>query len=117
MLPSHNYTLPTGHEQGVYLALEIGGSTLRIALVELDGRGVKQERLRVRRMECSPIDATVRGLEGATFFDWMAGKIRNMLAAEQETPDHVHLAEPIRMGIAWSFPLELVCIVSPTFLR
>lgn len=102
MLPSHNYTLPTGHERGIYLALEVGGSTLRVALVELHGQGVSQERLRVRRIECSPIDANVRQLRELAFFDWIAARIGDMLAMEVNTK----MDEPLRMGIAWSFPIE-----------
>lgn len=102
MLPSHNYTLPTGQERGIYLALEVGGSTLRVALVELNGQGVNQERLRVRRIECSPIDAKVRQLRELAFFDWIAARIEDMLAMEVNTK----MDEPLRMGIAWSFPIE-----------
>lgn len=108
MLPSHNYTLPTGQERGVYLAVEIGGSNLRVALVELGSGAVNQERLRVRRMECSPISESVRQMENLTFFDWMAERIRDMLAVNEQSRDHMQLDEPLRMGIAWSFPLESV---------
>lgn len=106
MLPSHNYTLPTSQERGVYLAVEIGGSTLRVGLVDLGFRGSNHERWRVRRMECSPIDTTVRELGGLRFFDWMAERIGDMLAVDKKSCDHVQLDEPLRMGIAWSFPLE-----------
>ena len=102
MLPSYNYTLPTGQERGLYLALEIGGSTLRVALVQLYGKSVNHERLRVRRIKCSPIDAAVRQLKEVAFFDWIADRIRDMLAME----NHLTKAEPLRMGIAWSFPVE-----------
>lgn len=102
MLPSHNYVLPTGQERGIYLALEVGGSTLRVALVELHGRSVNQERLRVRRIVCSPIDASVRQLRELAFFDWIAARIGDMLAMEVNTK----MDEPLRMGIAWSFPIE-----------
>lgn len=102
MLPSHNYTLPTGHERGIYLALEIGGSTLRVALVQLYGKGIHQERVRVRRIKCSPIDAAVRQLKEVAFFDWIAERIRDMLAME----GHLTMTEALRMGIAWSFPVE-----------
>lgn len=108
MLPSHNYTLPTGQERGVYLAVEIGGSTLRVALVDLGSKGERQECWRVRRMECSPIDTSVRELEGLYFFDWMAERIRDTLAVDRKSHDHMQLEEPLRMGIAWSFPLESV---------
>ncbi|MCJ1464831.1 hypothetical protein MMC07_003446 [Pseudocyphellaria aurata] len=112
MLPSHNYVLPTGQERGIYLALEVGGSTLRVALVELHGRSVKQERLRVRRIECSPIDANVRQLRELAFFDWIAARIADMLAMEVNTK----MDEPLRMGIAWSFPIDQTSIRSGNVL-
>lgn len=102
MLPSYNYTLPAGQEQGTYLALEVGGSNLRIALVELDGHATGHRSLRVRRTESSPIDANIRQLAGFAFFDWIAERIRCMLAI----PNQLRLAEPIRLGVAWAFPVE-----------
>src|ERR1700712_2323774 len=35
MLPSYCHALPTGKEVGTYVSLDVGGSTLRIALIEL----------------------------------------------------------------------------------
>lgn len=108
MLPSHNYTLPNGKEHGTYLALEVGGSTLRVALVDLSGRNKSRRSLRIRRIVSSTIDNEVRNLRGVAFFDWMAGKIGEMLSADRESPDYMQLKEPLPMGIAWSFPIELV---------
>ncbi len=108
MLPSHNYTLPDGEEKGTYLALEVGGSTLRVATVELSGRSHGSECLRVRRMECSPIDSHVRKLEGLSFFDWIAERIADMLVMDKEAYEHMLRVEPLHMGIAWAFPIELV---------
>ena len=108
MLPSHNYTLPSGEEKGTYLALEVGGSTLRVATVELSGRSTGPECLRVRRMECSPIDSNVRKLQGLSFFDWIAERIADMLVMDKEAYDHMLKVEPLHMGIAWAFPIELV---------
>ncbi|KAL8692325.1 MAG: hypothetical protein Q9218_002618 [Villophora microphyllina] len=110
MLPSHNYTLPDGKEHGTYLGLEVGGSTLRVALVELDGRTSSRQPLRIRRMVTSSIDNQVRDLRGLAFFDWIAGKIGEMLSADREAHDYMQLREPIPMGIAWSFPIEFVSL-------
>ena len=103
MLPSFNYTLPTGDERGTYLAIEVGGSNLRIALVRLRGRNRRKDSLQIRRTTTSPISRDVRELKGYSFFDWMAGKIRDMLILEGEMRED---AEPLRMGVAWSFPIE-----------
>ena len=104
MLPSFNHTLPTGHEAGTYLALDVGGSTLRIALVELYGKSYRTKGLRIIQMTVSPIDDVVRRLPGASFFDWIAEKIADMLA---DCPEHNgNGVEPLPAGLSWSFPVE-----------
>ncbi|KAL8786781.1 MAG: hypothetical protein Q9213_002602 [Squamulea squamosa] len=112
MLPSHNYTLPNGKEHGTYLALEVGGSTLRVALVDLNGRALSTQSLKIRRIVTSTIDNRVRDLRGLAFFDWIAEKVGEMLSADSAACDHVELKEPIPMGIAWSFPIESVPRIS-----
>ncbi|KAL8913945.1 MAG: hypothetical protein Q9171_001330 [Xanthocarpia ochracea] len=116
MLPSHNYTLPNGKEHGTYLALEVGGSTLRVALVDLHGRASSRQSLRIRRIATSTIDNRVRGLRGLAFFDWIAEKIGEMLSADKEACDYMQLEEPIPMGIAWSFPIDQTSIRSGNIL-
>ena len=105
MLPSFNYTLPTGQEQGVYLAVEVGGSNLRMALVDLYGRHRRPDCLQLRRLTASPITREVRYLKEYAFFDWMDVQIREMLVLEGETRTN---EEALRMGVAWSFPIEYV---------
>lgn len=106
MLPSHLYKLPSGKETGVYLALSVGGSNLEVALLELRGQDVSGERVRVRRMESWPIEAGLKDLDGAAFFDWMAHKIKVVHDQDGSARHHVPSTEPLRLGIAWSFPLE-----------
>ncbi|KAL6718562.1 N-acetylglucosamine kinase 1 [Lecanora helva] len=106
MLPSFNYILPTGEELGTYLALEVGGSNLRMALVELLGRRHEQESMRIKHTLCFPIDSSVRQLQDHAFFDWMAEKIREMLLLHNETKHSTEETEPLRMGVAWSFPID-----------
>ncbi|KAI4272170.1 MAG: hypothetical protein LQ337_005484 [Flavoplaca oasis] len=108
MLPSHNYTLPNGREHGTYLALEVGGSTLRVALLELNGRASTQS-VRICRTVASNIDNRVRNLKGLQFFDWIAAQVQEMFSGDQEACDHMPPnSQPISMGIAWSFPIESV---------
>ncbi|KAI4096677.1 MAG: hypothetical protein LQ344_000817 [Seirophora lacunosa] len=106
MLPSHNYTLPNGMEHGTYLAVEVGGSTLRVALVDLSGRNKPRRPLRIRRLVSSTIDHDVRDLRGVLFFDWIARKIGEMLVTDGEAGDRMQFKEPLPMGIAWSFPID-----------
>ncbi|KAI1472249.1 hexokinase [Daldinia caldariorum] len=103
MLPSFNHLLPTGKECGQYLALDVGGSTLRVALVELRGRGTPGKESEIVRMVSFKITPEVKKLEGMSFFDWMAARIHEVIRK-----DISHDQEVIPMGLAWSFPVEQV---------
>ncbi|GAB7364588.1 hypothetical protein MBLNU230_g5395t1 [Neophaeotheca triangularis] len=106
MLPSYHHTLPTGTEEGDFLTLDVGGSTLRIALVRLTGRrpGTEGDTLQTTRIRSFPIDKAVRDLEGQKFFDWMAERIEDMLS-EYNRMEGTNNAK-LDMGVAWSFPIE-----------
>lgn len=111
MLPSLNYELPTGQEQGTFLALEVGGSNLRMALVELNGRDLG---MRIQQTMCFPIDTDIRQLKEYAFFDWMAERIGELLGVEAKPSGYTAGNGPLPMGVAWSFPLESVQTMGPT---
>jgi hexokinase len=102
MLPSFNRLLPTGKEIGQYLALDVGGSTLRVALVELRGREASGRECEIVRMISFKITPEIKRLEGMAFFDWMAGRIHEVIHKEAVADTQ----DPIPMGLAWSFPVE-----------
>lgn len=107
MLPSFNHALPTGKEDGTYLAMDLGGSTFRVALVQLS---TSEQNIRVVRMVSSRIDENVKQLEGKAFFDWMAEKIAHTL---DEGPEkHGHGPDPLPMGLSWSFPIDQTSVRS-----
>ncbi|KAF4465723.1 hexokinase [Fusarium albosuccineum] len=105
MLPSYSHQLPRGTECGRFLALDVGGSTLRVALVELRGRisnmGEESKIVSIQNFHISP---EIKALEGMAFFDWMAEKILETLAAELD--EHRSPGHPLPMSMAWSFPIE-----------
>ncbi|KAF2236741.1 actin-like ATPase domain-containing protein [Viridothelium virens] len=113
MLPSYNHTLPTGHERGTYLALDVGGSTFRVALVKLGGVGEKS--MEIKTMQCHKIGNSVRLLEGHAFFDWMAARIQETLDGYDKSV--AHGSESLPMGLSWSFPIEQTSIRSGTLLQ
>jgi hexokinase len=104
MLPSYKYTLPTGHERGSYLALDIGGSTCRVALVELSGRDNGRECISIVKMNSYRIGNTIKALRGQDFFEWIAGKIGETL--QDPALSQLHGTEPLSMGLSWSFPIQ-----------
>jgi hypothetical protein len=104
MLPSYNHQLPNGCERGQYLALDVGGSTLRVALVELrsrEARGCESGIIRMKSFEIGPV---VKDLEGMAFFNWMAARIVETVAEHVKQDDGSE--KPLPMGLAWSFPIE-----------
>lgn len=108
MLPSYNDKLPTGLEHGTYLALDVGGSTFRVAVVELNGKQPGAKSMRIVSMKSYKIDNSVRYLQGNSFFDWMAEKIEASIADLKRNSG----SETFGMGLAWSFPVEYVVSVS-----
>lgn len=102
MLPSYNHALPDGNERGTFLALDVGGSNLRVALVELRGRSA-DDPMQISKMETWPIDNSVRALEGLAFFDWLAARIEHMLT--QAGGLYGINPTPVAVGLAWSFPI------------
>ena len=75
MLPSFHYALPTGHESGDFVALDVGGSTFRIAIVHLSGKESAGDVMDIKRMKSFVIDQSIRDLKGKAFLDWMAARI------------------------------------------
>lgn len=104
MLPSYNHQLPTRSEHGHYLALDVGGSTLRVALVQLGGKDAHGCESRILRLDSFKILPAVKNLQGTAFFNWMAQRIVDTVAkhvGSENTP-----ANPLLLGLAWSFPIE-----------
>ncbi|KAK0385150.1 hypothetical protein NLU13_7628 [Sarocladium strictum] len=105
MLPSYSHQLPTGNERGQYLALDVGGSTLRVALVQLRGRSAETKlQSEILESRSFKIDKPIKDLEGMAFFEWMASRINETLSGglkNEYDPEH-----PLPMALAWSFPIE-----------
>ena len=105
MLPSFCHSLPRGNEIGHFLALDVGGSTLRVALVRLNGRQSLGETVSILKSRHHVIDNDARGLVGQAFFSWMAGRIADTLEGAGSL---LNGGEPLKAGLAWSFPVEYV---------
>lgn len=104
MLPSFCHTLPTGQEKGTFIALDVGGSTFRVALVELSTRSEAGGGMSIKHMNVNKINEQIRRLPAKDFFAWMAGKIEDML--QQCKDSQIPRDESISIGLAWSFPIE-----------
>ncbi|AOA61341.1 Putative hexokinase [Komagataella phaffii CBS 7435] len=90
-----NSSTPTGNECGTCLVVELGGSTLRIAVLRLEKR--KYENLYQRDWTLTESDKVI----DLKFFDEIAQKITNIPSLRSHFRN-----DTIRIGISWSFPLE-----------
>lgn len=106
MLPSYSHQLPTGQEHGQYLALDVGGSTLRVALVKLSGRSSSTVGSDgdIVSMQNFKITRDIKNLEGMAFFNWMAARIKETLSSSLKQENAMD--KPIPVALAWSFPIE-----------
>jgi len=96
MLPSF-LTKPTGQEKGVYLAVDFGGTNVRVLTVELQGNGAYrtlQRRSFPLRDRAKGYDLTTRETAGGDLFGFIAGQIAAILALSQAYP----------LGFTFSFP-------------
>ena len=96
MLPSFIGS-PTGQEQGQVAAVDFGGTNVRVLLVELSGKG--QTRIIDRRSfplkdKLGHYDYTAASASGPELFDFIAGKINEIVPAGGAYP----------LGHTFSFP-------------
>lgn len=96
MIPSYLGS-PAGQERGEYLALDFGGTNVRILLVELLGEG----RFIIKEQDCFSLrggeeefDCTAAGVTGRELFRFIAGRIKRLAARGKAR----------RLGFTFSYP-------------
>lgn len=81
MLPSH-LGKPGGHERGLFLALDFGGSNVRVQLIELCGQGkwlVRGQTAAPLRDPAGAYDHTAADATGEQLFDFLAARIATLV--------------------------------------
>jgi hexokinase len=104
MIPSFVTKMPTGNEIGTFLSLDLGGTNLRIAAVELKGTGKSV----VHELKRRPTVELKTG-EGSVFFDWIADAIHDLVTVDAKhlfSQAQVEGKETLALGVCWSFPVE-----------
>ncbi|KAI8979542.1 hypothetical protein BDF20DRAFT_974593 [Mycotypha africana] len=114
MIPSYVTALPTGDEKGTYLALDLGGSTLRVCAVEL--RQAKRSNVKVTELKrhIAPNDP-LRTSGAVAFFDWIVDAIDELLTMISAAASST--SEPLSLGVCWSFPIDQTSISTGKILR
>lgn len=108
MIPTFVTGLPDGTEQGTFLAMDLGGTNLRVCAITLKGGGdvsIKQEKYKVQdSLKLGPV---------ADLFSYMAESVDVFLNEnEVDTQDD----ETLSMGFTFSFPIQQRSIDSGTLL-
>ncbi|KAL9622719.1 MAG: hypothetical protein Q9160_003029 [Pyrenula sp. 1 TL-2023] len=125
-LPTPVTKLPTGNETGSFLSIDVGGSNLRVAFIDLLGEEADQEistngkersretikkaqRQRVqRRLEKAwPIGEHLKMDKVDDLFAWIGDCIAEVVADRLSSSDVKHKKPPeeLEMGITFSFPM------------
>jgi hexokinase len=108
MIPSYLQTVPHGKEKGTFLALDLGGTNLRVCEVTLLGDSkwtMKQQKYKVS-------DALKVG-EVTALFDYIAGSVDHFLTeiGTSATED-----EKLHLGFTFSFPVLQSAIAAGTLI-
>lgn len=122
-LPTPVSKLPSGLETGRYLAIDVGGSNLRVAFIELLGDTAEPDMARTRAAErplkkaqtqrvkrtlekAWPIQEHLKMDKAEDLFAWIGDCIAEVVA-ESLTSDATKgsVPEELEMGITFSFPI------------
>ncbi|KAK9450512.1 hexokinase-domain-containing protein [Limtongia smithiae] len=118
MLPSYVTSVPTGEEKGVFLAVDLGGTNLRVCSVHLDGNGKFKIVASKSPLTKKLMTGTAEGL-----FSFIAEQVRDFLAKHiderfaEEQPHAGSTGHYFKLGFTFSFPVVQTGINSGTLLR
>ncbi|OVA12485.1 Hexokinase [Macleaya cordata] len=113
MLISYVDNLPTGDEQGLFYALDLGGTNFRVLRVQLGGkerRVIKQEFTEVS------IPPPLMVASSSELFDFIAEELAKFVATEGED-FHLAPGRQRELGFTFSFPVKQLSIASGTLIR
>ncbi|CAM1507570.1 Fc.00g072110.m01.CDS01 [Cosmosporella sp. VM-42] len=115
MLPSFLNKFPDNTECGEFLCLEVGGSTLRAALVRLyEAKGPAREPPEVLDMQSWCITKELKSSNGESFIRWIARTVAGMLKKRQVSMYGEDSS--LKACLTWSFPFEQEAIDRGTIL-
>lgn len=113
MVPSYVTGVPTGKEVGTFLALDLGGTNLRVCLIKFESEGnmsIKQQKYTILE--------TYKTGEARQLFDFLANCIDKFLA-ELDKTDYKGSSRKggkLNLGFTFSFPVEQTAIDKGTLI-
>ncbi|KZT26882.1 hypothetical protein NEOLEDRAFT_1177072 [Neolentinus lepideus HHB14362 ss-1] len=101
MIPSFVTGVPDGTETGTFLALDLGGTNLRVCEVELHGNNtftLRQQKYKVSE--------TLKTGEATVLFDYLADSVDEFLTDYASSSAPQGDLDRIPLGLTFSFPVE-----------
>ncbi|EJF58279.1 hexokinase-domain-containing protein [Dichomitus squalens] len=98
MIPTYVFGWPKGDETGNFLAVDLGGTNLRVCLVTLEGKGkfeITQAKYRLSEEQ--------KQEEGQKLFDFCGGCLKAFVDANQET-GLIPKGSILPLGFTFSYP-------------
>ncbi|KAF9268275.1 hexokinase [Marasmius fiardii PR-910] len=111
MIPSFVTGVPDGTETGTFLALDLGGTNLRVCEVILNGD--KTFSLRQQKYKVSD---TLKTGEATVLFDYLAASVDAFLTSHAPPPDFDPKYDTVHLGLTFSFPVEQTALDSGKIL-
>ncbi|WVO12864.1 hypothetical protein L204_100472 [Cryptococcus depauperatus] len=113
MIPAFVTGVPDGSEEGAFLALDLGGTNLRVCLVLLQGN----HKFQIKQQKYKVSQALKEG-ESRELFDYIAESVDAFLTDVQAQDDIPIFAssESMHLGFTFSFPVEQTAIDAGTLL-
>jgi hexokinase len=112
MIPTFVTSVPTGREKGTFLAIDLGGTNVRVCSVKLNGDSTYE----ILQEKAAVPHALMVG-NSAEFFDYMAEQLGAFLKKHHGE----HLAregeERFKMGFTFSFPVDQTSLNRGTLIR
>ncbi|KAF9434821.1 glucokinase [Entomortierella beljakovae] len=115
MIPSYVTGRPDGHERGSYLALDLGGTNLRVCLISLKGNHQLEIQQRTFKVPTHLQRAEVHEL-----MNFIATSIKDFISNEHinaKICEHSVGTDTLELGFTFSFPVDQTSIDGGLLLR
>ncbi|KAF9332362.1 glucokinase [Linnemannia elongata] len=115
MIPTFVAGRPDGHERGSYLALDLGGTNLRVCLITLKGNHELESHSRAFKVSDYLQEAHISEL-----MDFIAISIKEFITSEHissKIVEHPSGSDTLELGFTFSFPVTQTAIDAGMLLR
>lgn len=112
MIPTFVTGVPNGTETGTFLALDLGGTNLRVCEVQLHG-----DQTFTLRQQKYKVSTALKTGEASVLFDYLADSVDAFLTdSGYDFPDEASPESALPLGFTFSFPVEQTALDRGTLL-